>query len=303
MLGAEQRSFSQQRVDGFGAEGVMLPSPSSLANRSTAKVNATVQRRSAASPELAGVAQPSPAELTQEALRPMVLPALFGTDGRLLVPAALRGTREILMHQNLMADQAGLERIRDEEHLRRLYAQHQLVMFSEDASLRMNPELPWLHRTARPWTVRFAADTAHAFYDRFHQPLQVNSAVRTVVYQLRLQRSNGNAAAIAGETASPHLTGQALDFGKRGMSLTEIAWMRAYLLPLMMAGRIDVEEEFQQACFHISVYRSYTLTQPSSAPKIEVAGVPATGLRPAREPSPEIKPSVLAPASIMGQQP
>ena len=57
--------------------------------------------------------------------------------------------------------------------------------------------------------------------------------------------------------ASPHLTGQALDFGKRGMSSAELAWMRAYLLPLMTAGKIDVEEEFQQACFHISVYRRY----------------------------------------------
>ena len=25
----------------------------------------------------------------------------------------------------------------------------------------------------------------------------------------------------------------------------------------MQAGKIDVEEEFHQACFHVSVYRSY----------------------------------------------
>ena len=68
---------------------------------------------------------------------------------------------------------------------------------------------------------------------------------------------NGNAAATAGEAASPHLTGQAIDFGKRGMSQAELAWMRAYLLPMMQLGTIDVEEEFQQACFHVSVYRSY----------------------------------------------
>jgi hypothetical protein len=86
----------------------------------------------------------------------------------------------------------------------------------------------------------------------------LNSAVRTISYQLRLQRVNGNAAAIEGETASPHLTGQAIDFGKRGMTTAEIAWMRLYLEPLMNAGLIDVEEEFQQSCFHISVYRSYT---------------------------------------------
>ncbi len=33
--------------------------------------------------------------------------------------------------------------------------------------------------------------------------------------------------------------------------------MRAYLQPLIDQGKIDVEEEFQQACFHISVYKAY----------------------------------------------
>ena len=42
------------------------------------------------------------------------------------------------------------------------------------------------------------------------------------------------------------------------MSLAEIAWMRGYLLPLIESGKIDVEEEFQQSCFHISVYRRYS---------------------------------------------
>ena len=42
------------------------------------------------------------------------------------------------------------------------------------------------------------------------------------------------------------------------MSLAQIGWMRAYLLPLQSRGRIDVEEEFQQACFHITVYKAYS---------------------------------------------
>jgi hypothetical protein len=36
-----------------------------------------------------------------------------------------------------------------------------------------------------------------------------------------------------------------------------MAWMRNWLLPLQQAGKIDVEEEFKQACFHITVYKSY----------------------------------------------
>ncbi len=60
-----------------------------------------------------------------------------------------------------------------------------------------------------------------------------------------------------GDTASPHLTGEAIDLAKHGMSKTEIAWMRAYLAPLIQQGKVDVEEEFEQACFHVSVYQSY----------------------------------------------
>ena len=149
----------------------------------------------------------------------------------------------------------------------------------------MNPELPENRRYARPWSAQFASDMARVFYAKFKQPLRLNSAVRTVEYQLRLQRVNGNAAAVdGGSGASPHLTGQALDFGKRGMTMAQIAWMRAYLGPLMQAGKLDVEEEFQQACFHISVYRSYLppVKKAKTAPKTELAavhGVPAVRRR------------------------
>jgi hypothetical protein len=202
-------------------------------------------------------------ELAEEAGQPVVLPGLY-RYGRLVVPPPMRGTREILMHQNLIADEEGLSRIQDDDDLRRMRGERMLVDFPESMSLRVNAELAGDRRCARPWTVRFAEDIARAYYLRFHQPLQVNSAVRTVAYQLRLRRVNGNAAGIGGDMASPHLTGEALDFGKHDMSTVEIAWMRTYLRPLMQVGKVDVEEEFQQACFHISVYRSYAPEMPSS---------------------------------------
>lgn len=196
-------------------------------------------------------------ELAEAAIQPRVTP-MYTRTGRLIVPAPLRGSREILVHQNQMADAAGLERIENDEALDRLRYQHELIEVADTSALRVNPELPENRRFARPWTAKFAGDIARAYYSRFGQPLELNSAVRTISYQLRLQRVNGNAAAIEGETASPHLTGQAIDFGKKGMTTAQIAWMRMYLTPLMNAGVIDVEEEFQQACFHISVYRKYT---------------------------------------------
>lgn len=201
-------------------------------------------------------------EIAQAAVAPRVFP-MYTRAGRLIVPPPLRGSHEILVHQNQMADAAGLERIENDEELNRLRYSHQLIEVDSTSALRVNPELPENRRFARPWTAKFATDIARAYYARFGRPLELNSAVRTISYQLRLQRVNGNAADIAGETASPHLTGQAIDFGKKGMTMAEIAWMRMYLSPLMNAGMIDVEEEFQQACFHISVYRSYVGTRPA----------------------------------------
>jgi len=214
--------------------------------------------------------KPSARELAQEAVEPRVLP-IYSRSGHLIVPPPLRGSHEILVHQNEMADAAGLERIRNDRQLNHLRATHRLVNVSSSASLRVNPELPANRRCARPWTAHFAADIARAYYAQFSEPLELNSAVRTISYQLRLQRVNGNAASVRGETASPHLTGQAIDFGKRGMSVEEIAWMRTYLAPLMQAGAIDVEEEFQQACFHISVYRNYLTARRASSHHIDVA--------------------------------
>jgi hypothetical protein len=214
--------------------------------------------------------QPSSREMAQAAVMPHMLP-LYSRSGHLIVPPPLRGSRDILMHQNRMADAAGLERIENDSELERLRITHRLVNLAETTGLRVNPELPANRRCARPWTVHFAENIARAYYARFGQPLELSSAVRTIAYQARLQRVNGNAAALTGATASPHLTGQAIDFGKKGMTVAEIAWMRAYLLPLMNLGVIDVEEEFQQACFHISVYRNYAVPRHADLAQMQVA--------------------------------
>ena len=85
----------------------------------------------------------------------------------------------------------------------------------------------------------------------------VSSAVRTVEYQTRLMRINGNAADAEGDIVSPHLTGATIDIAKSGLSRRELQWMRSQLLAYQNAGIIDVEEEFHQRCFHITVYKNY----------------------------------------------
>ena len=198
-------------------------------------------------------------------------PARATHSARLVVLAPLKGSRAVLVHQNRMADDEGLQRVRDASELDRLRTQRLLVDIPESASLWITPELGADRRCARVWTARFAADMATAFHARFHEPLRLNSAVRTIAFQERLQHTNGNAAGIDGEAASPHLTGQAIDFGKHGMTAQQIAWMRAYLKPLMDAGKVDVEEEFQQACFHISVYKSYLPVVNRATPDVAQA--------------------------------
>ena len=203
---------------------------------------------------------------------PAIMPALYTKRGRLIVPPAMKGSHEILLHQNEMADRDGLDRVRDDADLDEMREGKLLVAIPVGPGLVQDERLPMNRRYCRPWTAQFLTAMSRAFYARFHTPLQVNSAVRTVEFQQKLLMTNGNAAPAEGETASPHLTGQAVDLAKQGLSMTEIAWIRGYLMPLVQAGKVDVEEEFQQACFHISVYRKYV---PEPAPKREIAGTHA----------------------------
>lgn len=176
----------------------------------------------------------------------------------------LRGSLASLLRQNQRDEAEGLVRIEDDAQLDRMETAGDIVPVPASASLRVNPDLPVNRRYCRPWTAHFLADLAASHYARFHRPLQVNSAVRTVEFQRHLLMINGNAAPAEGDIASPHLTGAAVDIGKRGLTFSEIAWMRAWLLPLQTAGKIDVEEEFYQSCFHITVYRIY---QRPAAPR------------------------------------
>ncbi len=202
-------------------------------------------------------------------VEPVDLPSteanLFAAHREALVMLpALKGSHENLIRQNVMAAQDGLTRVQDDADLERMRLSGQLVPIPAAAGIQIDSRLPLNRRFCRPWTAQFLSTVAAAHYAYFHTPLQVNSAVRTVEFQHRLQRINGNAAPAEGETASPHLTGQAVDLAKKGLSFAEIAWMRAYLTPLIEVGKLDVEEEFQQACFHISVYRRFA---PAAVPR------------------------------------
>jgi hypothetical protein len=193
---------------------------------------------------------------------PVILPTLYNKREHLIVPPPLKGSHEILVHQKQVADRDGLARVQNDDDLLDMREKKMLVGLPVNEGLQVDDRLPVNRRYCRPWTAQFLATLARAHYAHFHTPLQVNSAVRTVEFQQHLMHVNGNAAPAEGDTASPHLTGQAVDIAKHGLSLAEIAWLRGYLLPLVQEGKIDVEEEFQQSCFHISVYKKYLPPAP-----------------------------------------
>jgi hypothetical protein len=179
------------------------------------------------------------------------------------------------VRQNERSEADNLERIEDDDDLADRIAGGMLVPVPVSTALTVNGNLPENRRYCRPWTASFLSDLARAHTAQFHTPLLVTSAVRTVEYQKELEKTNGNAAAAEGDIASPHLTGATIDIAKQGLSRQEIGWMRARLLPLEEAGKIDVEEEFQQSCFHITVYKSYVPPKPARKTAVQATALPA----------------------------
>ena len=197
---------------------------------------------------------------------------------RVAMPPPLRGSLEILENQNSRLEAEGMERIVDDDDLNNRIAEHLLVPVPASDALIVNPGLPENRRYCRSWTAQFLDDLAQAHAVLFHRPIVISSAVRTIEYQKHLMRTNGNAAPAEGDIVSPHVMGATIDIAKKGLTRQEIAWLRSELAAQVAAGNIDVEEEFRQACFHITVYRSYAEPEQAPTPAVpESTDTPAVG--------------------------
>ena len=168
-----------------------------------------------------------------------------------------RPSRESLLRQNEEIDRLALPRIHDDAELRQLVASGDLVPIEEGETLHIERRLDPSRRYCRPWTRDFLEDLSEAYYQQFHTPIQVNSAVRTVVVQRKLRRHNRNAAPESGETASSHLAGITVDIQRRGMTRQQVQWVEQYMLPLKEQGLLEPEEERRQWVFHVAVSGRY----------------------------------------------
>lgn len=167
-------------------------------------------------------------------------------------------SHESLLIQNAEIDRLELPRIQDETELEALKADGSLLEIKSGDTLRFDPRLDPSRRFCRPWTLDFVSDLSQAYYKRFHDQIQVNSAVRTVKVQRKLRRHNRNAAPAEGDTASSHLAGVTVDLQRRGLNKEQVRWMQHYLFYMKSLGLVEPEEERRHWCFHIMVSGRYS---------------------------------------------
>src|SRR5438270_12846966 len=128
------------------------------------------------------------------AVRPVV-PARYHRMHRIRrIPwnPAFKPSHESLLLQNEEIDRLNLPRIHDDRQLERLKASGHLVPIVPGETLRIQPSLDPARRYCRTWTLNFVTDLSQAYYKEFHEQIQVNSAVRTVLVQKKLRRHNRN---------------------------------------------------------------------------------------------------------------
>jgi hypothetical protein len=168
-----------------------------------------------------------------------------------------RPSRDSLLRQNEEIDRLELPRIQDDAELEQLKSREELVPIVAGRTLRFDPRLDPSRRYCRPWTLDFVDDLSEAYYQQFHEQIQVNSAVRTVKGQKKLRRHNRNAAPAEGDIASSHLAGITVDLQRRGMTRQQVQWVEQYMTPLRDEGLIEPEEERHQWVFHVAVSDRY----------------------------------------------
>jgi hypothetical protein len=166
-------------------------------------------------------------------------------------------SHESLVLQNAEADRLGLERYEDNKAMAAAIEREELVPLPLSVSLAVDKRLDPKRRYCRPWVAAFLLDLSIAYYQEFHSPLLVDSAVRTVKVQRSLLRWNKNAAPAHGELESVHIAGIAVDIARRPLNGNQIRWLQFRLLYYHALGLVIVEEELKQPCFHIVVSGNY----------------------------------------------
>lgn len=184
--------------------------------------------------------------------------------------ADLKRTPFSLQEENELVEKLGLSRIPDDLVLQRFKQLGILVPLRETKGLVIDRRLDEKFRFVLPWTRNFLEELGEKFYGEFRHPLQINSAVRTIIYQKQLQKKNKNAAATTGDRQSTHPTGATVDIAKLPLKQEHILWLQNELQQLKQNGQIHVTEEWFQACFHVMVVPLVKEEPREILPEIEI---------------------------------
>lgn len=169
----------------------------------------------------------------------------------------LKGSPASQIKQNEEADRVQLVRVANNVELEELVASGLIIQIPDIPGVRINERLPERFRFVRPWVVAFLTDLGKDFKERFGEEFQINSAIRTVEYQIHISKRNKNAAAVTGPKRSSHLTGAAIDIAKLPLTREQIVWLQVRLVALEKEKKIEATEEHHQAVFHIMVFPEY----------------------------------------------
>lgn len=171
--------------------------------------------------------------------------------------SSLRADFRSQVIQNERADLDGLSRFEGSAMIQRFVRLQLLEQVPLKTRNYYIHRIPAEYRYLRPWAKLFLDRLSSQFRSRFGQPLRITGLTRSAEYQQSLRRRNRNAAAVRGPKRSVHLTGACLDISKKGMTGSQISWMRRVLVSIKQKGFLFAVEEFKQPNFHIMVYRNY----------------------------------------------
>ena len=156
--------------------------------------------------------------------------------------------------ENEAADAFGAPRFLTLDDVRKGISDYILVPLSNQRAYTVCRKLPDNRRYALPSTSFFLESLATEYYDQFHQPLVVDSAVRPATVQKKLSRWNRSAAPAYGAYPSSHERGTTIDLSKH-ITKAQYRWMVMRLLYYRAIGRVLVIEE--KNCMHIFVNGEY----------------------------------------------
>jgi len=181
----------------------------------------------------------------------------FASQSAKAARISLRADSQSQVVQNKRADTEKLSRFENSTMVERFVRLQLLQDVPAKTRNYYVHAIPAGYQYLRPWTKLFLDRLSSQFRSRFGKPLRITGLTRTAQYQKSLRRRNGNAASPTGPKRSVHLTGACLDISKKGMTSSQISWMRRVLHSIKQKGYLYPVEEFKQPNFHIMVYRNY----------------------------------------------